>query len=97
MGTITGRRRKDGTKRYGGQVRIKRRAQVVYSESRTFGKKAVARDWIRQREEELEVPGALERVMHRGVSVGELIARYRSEVGGREYSRPHARRRRDAC
>ena len=57
MGTITGRRRKDGTKRYRAKVRIKRRAHVVYSESRTFGKQAVARDWIRQREEELEVPG----------------------------------------
>ncbi len=53
----------------------------MYSESRTFGKKAVAKDWIRQREEELEVPGALERVMHRGLSVGELIERYRQEVG----------------
>ena len=69
MATIISRRRKDGTTRYRAKVRIKRRAEVVYSESRTFGKKAVARDWTRQREEELEVPGALERVMHRGVSV----------------------------
>ncbi len=81
MGTITSRRRKDGTLRYRAPVRVERRGEAVYSESRTFGKKAVAKDRIRQREEEPEVPGALERVMHGGLSVGELIDRYRQEVG----------------
>lgn len=80
MGTITSRKRQDGAIRYRAQVRIKRNGKVVYSESQTFGKKGIARDWIRTREEELQKPGALERVMHKGVTVGELIGRYVKEV-----------------
>lgn len=80
MGTITSRKRQDGAIRYRAQVRIKRNGKVVYSESQTFGKKGIARDWIRTREEELQKPGALERVMHKGVTVGELIGRYIKEV-----------------
>ena len=49
MATITSRRRKDGTTRYRAKVRIKRRAEVVYSESRTFGKKAVGAALLGQR------------------------------------------------
>lgn len=81
MGTITSRKRQDGATRYRAQVRIKRKGKVVYSESQTFGKKGIAKDWIRSREEELQTPGALERVMHRGITVGELIKRYLDEVG----------------
>lgn len=80
MGTITNRKRQDGSIRYRAQVRVKRKGKVVYSESQTFGKKGIAKDWIRSREEELQKPGALERVMHRGVTVGELIGRYIQEV-----------------
>lgn len=80
MGTIVTRKRSDGTTRYRAQVRIKKRGKVVYSESKTFGKRAIAKAWIREREEKLSQPGELARVTHPDVTVGQLFKRYREEV-----------------
>ncbi len=81
MPTITVRTRADGTKSYRAAIRLKRKGQVVYRESRTFDRKALAKDWATRRELELQEYGALERVKHRGVSVGDLIKRYLDEFG----------------
>lgn len=81
MPTITTRTRADGTKSYRAAIRLKRKGQIVYRESRTFDRKALAKDWAARRELQLQEPGALSRVLHRGVTIGGLVKRYQEEFG----------------
>ncbi len=81
MASITARTRSDGTRAYRADVRIKRNGQLLYQESRTFDRKALARDWSSRRELELQEPGALLRIQHRGITVAYLIDRYLDEFG----------------
>ena len=81
MASITTRKRSDGSKAYRADVRVKRNGKVVYQESRTFDRKTLARDWSARRELELQEPGALLRIQHRGVTVEDLIDRYLDEFG----------------
>lgn len=79
MGTITSRRRKDGTTGYTAQIRIMRGGSQVYQESQTFDRKQTAQAWIKRRETELAEPGALEHAGRKGVTVREMIERYLDE------------------
>ena len=81
VATITARTRTDGTKSYRAAIRLKRKGEIVYRESRTFDRKALAKDWASRRELELQEPDALNKVRHRGVTVGDLIGRYQKEFG----------------
>src|SRR5690554_1068743 len=81
VATITTRERSNGTKSYRAEIKLKRKGKVVYQESRTFDRKALAKDWASRRELELQEPDALNKVMHRGVTIGELIERYQKEFG----------------
>ncbi len=78
MATITNRKGKTGI-RYTAQIRIQLHDKR-YTESKTFSKKSLAKKWAQTREEQLSNPGSLERVMHEGITVKELISRYREEV-----------------
>lgn len=79
MGTITSRRRKDGTTGYTAQIRIMRDGAQVYQESQTFDRKQVAQAWIKRRETELAQPGAIERAARSGATIREIIERYLNE------------------
>lgn len=80
MASIVARRRADGTTGYTAQIRIKQGGVVVHTESRTFSKKSLAKDWSKEREEQLKRdPASSARAAHRGVTVGRLIERYLSE------------------
>lgn len=68
MATITSRKRKDGM-RYTALIRIKRNGKVVHSESETFDKKMLARDWAALRESKLRMPGAMEQQAYDDVTV----------------------------
>lgn len=57
MGTITTRKRKNGSVGYTAQIRIMQRGVTVYQESQTFDRKQSAQAWLRRRETELEEPG----------------------------------------
>ncbi|GAB3384124.1 tyrosine-type recombinase/integrase [Azotobacter armeniacus] len=85
MGTITARPRKGGGTGYTAQIRIKREGKVVYQENQTFDRKAAAQAWIKRRETELAVPGALERAGCKGATIKEMIDRYLDEY---EKTRP---------
>lgn len=61
MGTITARKSVDGTPRYTAQIRIQRGGKIVHTEAKTFERKQAAQAWLKRRETELAVPGALER------------------------------------
>lgn len=63
MGTITPRKRRDGSIGYTVQIRKKRNGKVVYTESETFERHAAAVAWERKREAELDEPGALEKAI----------------------------------
>jgi len=78
MATIIPRKRKDGM-RYTALVRLKRNGKVVLSESETFDKKSLAKEWAARRESELRLPGALEHVRHKGVTVGQVLEWYRDD------------------
>lgn len=79
MGTITTRRRKDGTPSYMARVRVKEGGQVVHKETQTFDRKAAAELWMKQREAELSEPGALEKLRAPDPPFAETIAKYITE------------------
>ncbi|KQO23460.1 site-specific integrase [Acidovorax sp. Leaf78] len=76
MGTITARKRADGTTSYTAQIRIKRDGKVIHSEAQTFSRRALADEWKRRRESELEAVRASGRPLAKGVTLETLIADY---------------------
>lgn len=76
MATIQVRERGDGSKAYTATIRIKRRGKIIHQESKTFSREALARDWARRREVELEEPGALQRAQVGELSLGDLLKWY---------------------
>ena len=59
MGSIVSRKRKDGTIGHTAQIRLKDGGKVIFTESQTFDRKPAAQAWLKKRETELAVPGAL--------------------------------------
>lgn len=76
MATITARKGKNGDISYTAQIRIKRQGRLVHTESRTFSRRALAEAWAKKRETELEVPGELERVGFKALTVGQVVTAY---------------------
>ena len=72
MATITERKKQDGSISYTAQIRIKRGGKVVYQQSKTFTRRALARAWADRRESELQRPGALEQIAPQ-ITIAELI------------------------
>jgi integrase len=60
MGTITSRKRKDGTVGYTAQIRMMREGKAAHTESKTFDRKGIAQAWLKKRETELAAPDALD-------------------------------------
>jgi len=85
MGTITERKRKDGSKGYTAQIRIKRDGVIVHTEAQTFERKQAASQWLRKRETQLAEPGALDALKKPDVTLAEAIGKYvgesRKEIG----------------
>ena len=76
MGTITVRKRRDGSTGYTAQIRIMQKGVTVYQESQTFDRNASEPAWIIRVETEMSVPGAIEKANRSGVTVKEMIDRY---------------------
>ena len=87
MGTITARKRKDGTVGYLAQIVIKRKSKVVHREALTFDRRQAANAWLKRRETELAVPGALD---HRDILPCTLSSTGTSP-SPRELGKPKAR------
>jgi len=62
LGIITQRVKKDGKPTYTAQIRLRRNGAVVYQETQTFDRKAMARAWLTRREAEPASPGRTETV-----------------------------------
>lgn len=80
MGTITARKRADGTVGYTAQIRLKQGGKVVHSESQTFERQAAANAWLKKRETALAQPGALENLKVKDPTLAEVIAQYLQEL-----------------
>ena len=81
MATITSRKRKDGM-RYTAVIRLRRNGKVVHSETETFSKKSLAKDWAARRESELKLPGALEQARYEDVTIKQVLEWYRDDFDG---------------
>lgn len=79
MGTITSRRRKDGTEGHTAQIRIKANGRIIHSETQTFDRLAAANLWIKKREAELAKPGALDAIRSSNPPLADVIAQYMRE------------------
>lgn len=83
MGTITERKRKDGSTAFMAQISIMRDRKVVRRENRTFDRRAAAKIWIKNREAELLSPGGLSMAASENKpTLKNAIDRYVSESGG---------------
>lgn len=79
MGSISVRKRKDGSTAYHAQVRIMQKGVTVYQETQTFDRKATAQAWMKKIETEMAQPGAIEKSKRQGVTMREMILRYLDE------------------
>src|SRR5690606_25392754 len=76
MGTITSRKKKDGSVSHTAPSRIMRNGVRVYQESQTLDRKPAAKAWMKKRETELAEPGALERAARPGTTLKQMIGQY---------------------
>lgn len=80
IGTITSRRRKDGSIGYTAQIRIHRDGKCIHSESETFDRRQLATEWTRRREAELDQQRARGEPLGKGSTLTELLEWYGKEV-----------------
>jgi len=92
MGSVTQRKLASGVIRFRAEIRIKRKDYPEYKESKTFGTKRVAENWVKKREQEIdENPSILlGQENSKSIKIGAAIKRYLDEVGG-QYSRTKVR------
>lgn len=76
MGTITARRRRDGTTGYTAQIRLKRDGQLVHTEAETFSTKALAKEWLTRREADLGQQRARGEPVGKRLTLEEIVAWY---------------------
>lgn len=76
MGTISTRKRKDGTEAHTAQIRIKSDGRIIHSEAQTFERHAAAKLWLKKREAELAEPGALEKAKQKDPPLADVIDQY---------------------
>jgi integrase len=76
MGTITARKRKDGSTGYTAQILRKKGGVILHREAQTFDRKQAAEAWVKRRETELAEPGAIDRAKAPEKSLANAIDRY---------------------
>jgi integrase len=85
MGTITTRRRQDGSAAYTAQIRLKREGKLVHSEAETFSSRRLATEWITRREAELNTQRARGEPVGQRMTVEQMVEWYEAR------ERPDAR------
>ena len=88
LGSITTRKRRDGSQSYRARVRVMREGSV-YHETKTFDRRPAAAAWIKKREKELARPGALEELNTRAPPLSKAIERYIEEASKKSDARRH--------
>ncbi|WP_323842976.1 tyrosine-type recombinase/integrase [Moraxella sp. Pampa] len=81
MGTITKRKTKSGQVKYLATVRITRQGSPTFSQSKTFSKEMLAKEWIKKLESQIQVdPRILLTKKPTGRTLAQYINRYIEEV-----------------
>ncbi|CDZ59587.1 site-specific integrase [Neorhizobium galegae] len=78
MGTITARKRKNGSVGYRARLRVMRDG-VTYHETETFDRRPAAAAWMKKRERELAKPGAIAGAIAVDPTLAKAIDRYTEE------------------
>ncbi|WP_394707827.1 tyrosine-type recombinase/integrase [Roseovarius pacificus] len=78
MGSVSTRKRRDGSSSYLARVRVMRDG-TSYHETKTFDRRPAATAWIKKREKELAKPGALEKLNASDPPLSKAIERYTEE------------------
>jgi integrase len=81
MATITTRKRKNGGAAYLVQILRKRKGEIIHRESRTFDNRRAAVAWGKQRETELDQPGALTALKRPDGTLADAIDRHIKDLG----------------
>jgi len=79
LGTITKRKRANGSVAHMARIRIKEDGIVVHSETETFDREQAAKLWLKSREGELAKPGALAKLKAPDPTFAEAIQKYVAE------------------
>ncbi|MFA7416381.1 MAG: site-specific integrase [Rhizobium sp.] len=79
MGTITARKRKDGSTGYTAQIVKKQNGKIVWREAKTFSKEREAKAWAAFRETEINRPGTLDQLRKPESTLADAIDRYVTE------------------
>ncbi|MEJ2800654.1 site-specific integrase [Comamonadaceae bacterium PP-2] len=83
MGTVTTRKRADGSSSYRAQIRLKHQGAIVHSEAQTFSRKALAQAWITRREAELQTLRATGGTIRReAITIGAILDAYVQQAEG---------------
>lgn len=82
MGTITARRSAKGELSYRAQIRLKEDGQLTHSESKTFTRRALAQEWLRRREAEIEEAKASGLPLQGIVTLKQILLDYVSDADG---------------
>ncbi len=61
MGTILSRKRLDGSIGHTAVIRLKKDGKLIHQETETFDRKPAAQAWLKKRETELALPGAMDK------------------------------------
>lgn len=72
MGTISARKRADGSTAYTVQIRLKEQGVIVHIDAQTFTKKALAQAWMKRCEAVVEEQRALVALNPHKITVGDL-------------------------
>lgn len=75
MGSITERKRRDGTPTFTARVRVMRDG-ATHSEAETFERRKAAEAWIKRREVELAAPGGLRKAKSGDPTLADVIDKY---------------------
>lgn len=76
MGTITARRRADGSTGYTAQIRLKHEGRIIHSEAETFSSHALAKEWMARREAAIEGRRARGEPPGKRMTLGQLVSWY---------------------
>lgn len=79
MGTISARKKADGSTSYTAQIRLRRGGVIVHTEAKTFERRPAASAWLKKREKELEAPGAIDEAKGSAYTLDRAIERYVEE------------------
>ncbi|MBY0455418.1 MAG: site-specific integrase [Burkholderiaceae bacterium] len=82
MGNITQRKRRDGSAAYTAQIRIMEDGKTVLSEAKTFDRRALAAEWMRRREGEIQAERASGVATHKRVTIEQILKNYVKSATG---------------